>query len=396
MKKFLLSSLIAAAAAVPALAGVDNINYQAVIKDGNAVVADKSVALKFELLDKADKVVYSEIQYAKTNAAGYVSCQLGQDKDITELEWGDLKLSVSVDLGSGYQPVSNEAISSVPSAIYSLRSGDTDTLREEVDAFATMVENRFDQLQKQADGLDTDLENIQENLTLAFEAKDAEIAEINGQLENLNQVAAVIRENEAAIDQLNTDTDAFATMVEGRFDQLQKQVDGLDDDLENIKENLTNAFNVKDEEIAEINGQLENLNNVAAVVRANEEAIEEMQGDFKNLDENLTNGFNEMDAKLEEVNGQLENLNNVAAVVRANEAAIDQLNTNTEAFATMVEGRLDQLQKDLELMNPEEEIKSLKATIANLEEEIDNLKEGMLELMKMVQGENFEGPSPLK
>ncbi|MDE6552031.1 MAG: hypothetical protein K2K98_03575 [Muribaculaceae bacterium] len=375
MKKFLLSSLIAAAAAVPALAGVDNINYQAVIKDGNAVVADKSVALKFELLDKADKVVYSEIQYAKTNAAGYVSCQLGQDKDITELEWGDLKLSVSVDLGSGYQPVSNEAISSVPSAIYSLRSGDTDTLREEVDAFATMVENRFDQLQGMV---------------------EFEVDEINGQLENLNNVSTIVRANEEAIDQLNTDTDAFATMVEGRFDQLQKDVENLDNDLENIKENLTNAFNVKDEEIAEINGQLENLNNVAAVVRANEEAIEEMQGDFKNLDENLTNGFKEMDAKFEEVNGQLENLNQVAAVARANEEAIASLEESTDAFATRVENRFDLLQKEVELMNPEEEIKSLKATIANLEEEIDNLKEGMLELMKMVQGENFEGPSPLK
>lgn len=73
MNKFLLSSLIAAAAAVPAFAGVNNINYQAVIKDAEGVVKDKQVELKFELLDNAT-VVYSEEQAPTTNAAGLVVC----------------------------------------------------------------------------------------------------------------------------------------------------------------------------------------------------------------------------------------------------------------------------------------------------------------------------------
>ena len=160
MKKILLSSLVAAATTMPAFAGVDNINYQAVIKDGGSVVASQKVALKFELLDNAENVVFSEIQYPTTNAAGYVACQLGQDNDLTVVEWGDLTLRVSIDLGRGYEVFSSEAVSSVPSSLYSLRSADTDALKADVDAM---------------------------------------MGDVNGQLENLNQVSAVVRANEEAI-----------------------------------------------------------------------------------------------------------------------------------------------------------------------------------------------------
>ncbi|MDE6696912.1 MAG: hypothetical protein K2K25_08525, partial [Muribaculaceae bacterium] len=234
MKKILLSSFIAAAAAVPAFAGVNNINYQAVIKDGNSVVANKEVSLKFELLDDTDKVVYTEEQTPTTTEAGYVSCQLGQDKDITTLNWGDLSLQVSVDLGSGYQVISKGAVSSVPTALYSLSSADTDALRGEIDDFANLVEYRFDMLQNQADITDSDLENLKENL---------------------NMVSEIVRTNETAVDELNTNTDAFATMVEERFDQLQNQADLTDSDLESIKENLTM---------------------ISEVVRANETAVDEL------------------------------------------------------------------------------------------------------------------------
>ncbi|MDE6290576.1 MAG: hypothetical protein K2M16_03500, partial [Muribaculaceae bacterium] len=171
MKKIILSALVAAAAAMPAFAGVDNINYQAVIKNGSSVVADKQVTMKFELLDKAENVVFSEIQYPVTSAAGYISCQLGEGNDLSVVDWGDLTLRVYVDLGSGFEIISNDAVSSVPSSLYSLRSADTDELK-------------------------------------------AQMADVNGQIENLNQVSAVVRVNEEAIE-------------------------GLQGDLNNLGENLT-------------------------------------------------------------------------------------------------------------------------------------------------------------
>ncbi|MDE6479409.1 MAG: hypothetical protein K2L45_03990, partial [Muribaculaceae bacterium] len=175
MKKILLSSLIAAAAAVPAIAGINNINYQAVIKDGNTAVNDQKVTLKFELLDK-EGVVYTEQQTPTTTSTGYVSCKLGEDADLSTLNWGDLTLKVSVDLGSGFQVISEGAVSSVPSALYALRSADTDEIKAQTEAMADMLELRLDKIQGNVDANTADLENIKENLTNAFEVKDAEIA----------------------------------------------------------------------------------------------------------------------------------------------------------------------------------------------------------------------------
>ena len=247
MKKFLLSSFIAAAAAVPALAGVENINYQAVIKNGSEVVADKKVAIKFDFLDKAEKVVYTEIQYPTTNAAGYVSCQLGQDKDLSEVDWTDLTLAVSVDLGNGYQALSSEAVSSVPSALYALRSADSDEIKEAV-----------------------------EELMQDTELNKETILGINAEIVKLNGIADGLDETYAS----KNDVDAFATMLEERIDKIEASAAATDKDFKNLDENLTNAFTGVDAKFEEIEGQLENLNNVSAVVRANEEAIEELQDNF--------------------------------------------------------------------------------------------------------------------
>ncbi|MDE5871282.1 MAG: hypothetical protein K2H22_05035 [Muribaculaceae bacterium] len=352
MKKILLSSLIAAAAAVPAFAGVDNINYQAVIKNGSNVVANTEVAMKFELLDKAETVVYSEEQSQKTNASGYVACQLGKDDALSTIEWGDLTLRVSVNLGNGFEIISNEAVSSVPTALYALRSADSDEIKEVVEEL--MLDNestktsligvnaelvKLNGFVEEVDAFNTDLvEKLEPMMGLNYE-------EVNDFHQRVSETLLALNEN---VDEMFTNTDAFATMVEGRFDSLQKLIENTDNDLENIKENLTNAFEAKDAEIAEINAQLENLNQVGAVVRANEEAIE-------------------------------------------------QLNTSVESFATMVEGRFDKVEKELgDTQTKVDEIESLKAKIADLEEELDTLRQGMLEIMKVIQGEDFNEPTPLK
>ena len=287
---------MAAAAAMPAVAGVDNINYQAVIKDADGIVKDTKVDLKFELLDD-QTVVYTEEQAPTTNASGLVVCQLGGDDALTDLNWGNLTLKVSVNLGHGYQVISNEPISSVPTALYALKSADSEMIIDEV-----------------------------QTLILENETTKETILGINAELVKLNGVA--------------------------------DDVEDLKQSFENLGENLDNSFSQMQAQFDEVNGQLENLNQVAAVVRANEEAIETLQGDFNNLGENLDNSFSQMTAKFDEVEGQLENLNQVAAVTRANEEAVEELNTSVEAAFERLQNIIDKMQRQIDSL--EAEIATLK------------------------------------
>ncbi|MDE6787114.1 MAG: hypothetical protein K2J46_08775, partial [Muribaculaceae bacterium] len=332
MKKILLSSFIAASAAVPAVAGLNNINYQAVIKNGNDVVANKTLPMKFELLNDEEEVVYIEDQVVKTNASGYVSCQLGNEEQLLKtIKWGDLTLRVSINFGNGYEVISNEEVSSVPTAIYALTSADSGEIREAVEGLMEetelnketilginaeivklngVVEN-YDDVVEAVEGLVKDNEETQAKLN-SFGADLAQIEGLAEKVEKLENsdvskfaeladkvdmleegMAAIVSPTDPEsiinllngslgsiqeqIDEVNTNTEAFADMVEARFEKVQGNVDANTTDLRNIMENLTNAFEVKDAEIAEINGHLENLENFAAVVQeeyATNEAVE--------------------------------------------------------------------------------------------------------------------------
>ncbi len=394
MKKILLSSLIAAAAAVPAFAGVNNINYQAVIKNGDEVVAGQSVEMKFEFLDKSDKVVYSEELKPTTNSAGYVSCQLGGDEDaLSTIEWGDLTLRVSVNLGSGYQVVSNETVSSVPTALYALRSADTEAIMGDLEKMMVDVESN----------------------KVSILGVNAELARVDGFIEEQDAFNNDIVEKVGPMMGLNYEE------VEDQFDRLHKEIISLqeadtaaENNFENLGENLTNFGTEMDAKFAEVNAQLENLNQVAAVVRVNEENIEGLQKDFENLGENLTMFGQEMEANFTEVNGQLENLNMVASVVRENEEAIATITTELQktqkeseetaanvrsltADVAQIEGLAETSEKLVEavqaLENADKETKdtlrSMSADVAQIEglaQQVEDLKEQIQELQEMMQG----------
>ncbi len=339
MKKILLSSLMAAAAAVPAFAGVDNINYQAVIKNGNEVVANSQVDMKFELLDN-ETVVYSEQQSMTTNASGLVSCQLGGE-ELSTIEWGDLTLRVSINFGNGYEVISNETVSSVPTALYALRSADGDNLRAEIDDFANLVEFRFDKVEK---GLgDTD-----------------------------NSIA-----------QLTEMTDAFATMNEQRIDRLQSQVDRLDEALEvsgttdysALVKDLEELKTQTEEGLAKVDVFADAFDEIEAIVAANEETqatlrnmsadIAQVEGIAKEIEELNTNteSFAEMtEARFDKVEKELGDT----------QKEIAELNTNTESFATMVEERFDKVEK--ELSNTDQTIEEIGGLVKDVEEIQSNVK----------------------
>ncbi|MDE7419905.1 MAG: hypothetical protein K2N35_06830 [Muribaculaceae bacterium] len=473
MKKILLSSLMAAAAAMPALAGVDNINYQAVIKNGTEVVANKSVDMKFELLDN-ETVVYSDEQNLTTNAAGYVSCQLGGE-ELSTIKWGDLTLRVSVNLGSGYEVISTEAVSSVPTALYALRSADSDMIIEEVeklvqdnentkttllgvnaqlagiegfiedvDAFNTELSEKLEpmmglnyeeicdfheRVSNQLIVINETLEEMQgtdlhayidtlNTLKAELEAKlkdldgfAAAMDEVNDlklQVENLNQVSAVVRANEEAIEALNDSCEQMATMLGNNIDKLQKQADATDSDLENIKENLTNSFNAVDAQIEEINGQLEPLQNVAAVVRANEEEIEGIKASSEQMASMLeaqiaktNNNLGVIDETVEglvkdneETQATLRNMSADIAQIEGLATEIEALNTQTDAFATMVETRFDKIQNQADATD--NEVEGLSKQVQLLEDAVkamnapdgeDSINAKLAQMMGMIMEE---------
>lgn len=405
MKKIILSSLVAAAAAMPAFAGVDNINYQAVIKNGNNVVANEKVELKFELLDNAEKVVYSEEQTPTTNDAGYVACQLGKEDALSTLEWGDLTLRVSINLGSGYQVLSTEAVSSVPTALYALRSADSDMIKEAVEEL--MIDNesnktsilginaalvKYEGFIEDQDAFNTELvEKIEPMMGLNYE-------EINDFHERVSE-ALINLQNSS--DELSTSTEAAFEMLEPRLDKMQKQIDAADTTAEENYMDLKGSIFRINESLGALQGKVnEDIEALSEQVEAafdmNQTVIDKIQKqadttdqDLENIKENLTNAFEVKDAEIAEINGQLENLNNVAAVVRANEEGIEQLTEQTDAFATMVETRFDKIQNQVDLIDPEVEklveaneetqndIKNMKADVAQIEglaQKVENIE----------------------
>ena len=365
MKKILLSSLIAAAAAVPAVAGVNNINYQAVIKDGNGVMADKKVELKFELLDN-DEVVYYEEQTPTTNASGLVTCQLGGEDEFTNLPWGDLTLRVSIKLGADYEVISNEAVSSVPTALYAVKTADSDMIMSELDHLVAESEETKATLHgysaeiARIDGLAQDFENMGENLDNAFGQMQAQLEEVNGQIENLNNVAAVVRSNEDKLDNLDGVREEVENLIASNEENKATllgygaeiaRIDGLAQDFENMGENLDNAFGQMQAQFEEVNGQIENLNNVSAVVRSNEEKLEKLDGVKEDV-ENLV-------AENEETKSTLRNMNAEIARIDGLAQDFDNLGENLDNAFGMMQTMIEQLQNEVESLKAEiEELKN--------------------------------------
>ena len=270
MKKILLSSFIAASESVPAFAGLNNINYRAVIKNGNDVVANKILPMKFELLNDEEQVVYVEEQAVKTNAAGYVSCQLGNEEQLLKtIKWGDLTLRVSINFGNGvYEVVSNEEVSSVPTAIYALTSADSNEIREAVE------------------GLMEDTELNKETIL----GINAEIVRLNGVVENYDEVVeaveGLVKDNEETQAKLNS-FGADLAQIEGLAEKVEKlensdvsKFAGLADKVESLEEGLAAIVSPTDPEsmMNQINGALGSVQDQIDEVNANTEAFADMVG----------------------------------------------------------------------------------------------------------------------
>lgn len=120
MKRYLYS-MILAAAAMPAMAAINTVNYQALVRDADGKpVSEKSVGIRFRIVGTQGNI-YEETATVKTDAAGMVNYEIGSQntEDFADIDWnvtGGTKLEVAYDLkgGSNYTTTITSNISSVP------------------------------------------------------------------------------------------------------------------------------------------------------------------------------------------------------------------------------------------------------------------------------------------
>ena len=193
MNKLLLSTLLAGAAALPAFAGIDNLNYQAVIRDNNEAVAGKEVGLKFQFVNNGE-VIYTEEAFVKTSEQGLAKWLIGTNNTLENVDWSNpaIKLQVSVDLGNGYVALSDAEISSVPTALYALKSADTEQIYIDIED----IRGNVTDITTEVETLILDNDNTKETI-LGINAEIARIDDFAEKIEELNtEVETLVQEGE--------------------------------------------------------------------------------------------------------------------------------------------------------------------------------------------------------
>lgn len=180
MKK-LLTLIIAALSTLSMLAGLNTMNYQAVINnaDGNPA-SDTSIGLRFAIV-AGDDILFAEETVVKSSSQGLVKWQIGStvENGLSDVNWTreGLLLQVGIDLkgGSDYTTVYTSGIQSVPTAMYAAKSGDCEELREMV------YDNRY-----HAEKNTNDIDRIQASV-IDLEENAKELRDISEQIYHLTR-----------------------------------------------------------------------------------------------------------------------------------------------------------------------------------------------------------------
>ncbi|MDE5876075.1 MAG: hypothetical protein K2H47_00990, partial [Muribaculaceae bacterium] len=349
MKKIFLSAIVAAAAALPTFAAVDTLNYSAVVRDSDGQpVANQEVTLMFQFLED-NAVKFEETAKVTTSAAGVVNYAIGSTESLEGVDWtaNNIKLAVSVDINGGtdLKLVADTNVASVPTALYALKSADTENLYNDIDAlygkaerteyqisqvaadFANLGEN-LDNLANELDTRFTEQAGVIENLTMYAEETKATFENINGQLENLNMVAAVTRDLEEKVE---ANTDAIAEVKKDAYDAFEDIYQQL-----GAVEELTSAV----KELADWHLENdENILSLPATLNAMNELLEDNTADIEDLQGKILRNEtvqNDIFAKIAENEDSIEDLygkqqrnetvqNDIFAKISANEEAIAEV-----------------------------------------------------------------------
>ncbi|MDE7160877.1 MAG: hypothetical protein K2O24_08575, partial [Muribaculaceae bacterium] len=265
MNKIFLSCL-AAAAALPAFAGIENLNYQAVLRQNDQVLSNKQVELKF-YFEQNGQTIYTEDATVTTDEQGLVKWLIGTNESLNGINWNssDINLKVSVNTGDGFTLITDGAIASVPTALYALRTAATDELEAKID-------ENYDDLKGSMERVEGDIRNLQGGLD-----------EVGNEIANILQGGydEKFLEIGADIDRLTgtqEDLVAFVEMANDEFTRLKAQEEENADFFQRASDELSRLG----EEAAKID---ENYDELKGYTTRNEQAISVLQGQTTELNE---------------------------------------------------------------------------------------------------------------
>ncbi|MEM6343598.1 MAG: tail fiber domain-containing protein [Bacteroidota bacterium] len=110
-----------------------SMTYQAVVRDAGALVSNELIAVEFSLLQNGIEI-YKETHAPTTNDYGLFTAVIGNgavlNGDFASIDWAsaDYELKVRVDIGGGFVPMGENALHSVPYALYTQKAHELDSL----------------------------------------------------------------------------------------------------------------------------------------------------------------------------------------------------------------------------------------------------------------------------
>ncbi|MFZ4581344.1 MAG: hypothetical protein ACOYM7_01725, partial [Paludibacter sp.] len=104
-------------------------SYQAVIRNGSALVVNQSVGMRISILQGSvsGTVVYTETQTPTTNGNGLVSVEIGNGAGFNTVNWANglyfIKTETDPTGGTSYTVTNTNQLLSVPYALYAEKAG---------------------------------------------------------------------------------------------------------------------------------------------------------------------------------------------------------------------------------------------------------------------------------
>ena len=247
MKK-IFSIAVAFLSTLSLLASVNTLNYQAVINTPDGTPASgKEIGMRFAIVN-GDNTVIAEETVVKSSADGLVEWQIGSTLDggLSSVDWSadGLMLQVGIDLNGGknYTSIYSSSIQSVPSAMYALRSGDSDELRIMIDnlnaktnadlaSLYTIVESLKAQCQYNSDTATTITSELTNLMSMVNELRGYTDMILNELDKSKQDIEILKMETESKLKTERDYTDSkiaeVASSLEAAIVNLQFQIDSL-------------------------------------------------------------------------------------------------------------------------------------------------------------------------
>lgn len=233
MKK-IFSLILTALMAVPTFAGLNTINYQAVVKGGdfNQVQSNQNIGARFNIVS-GDNVLFTEETTLKSNEEGVISYEIGSSNEngLQNIDWSlsGLMLEVSLDLkgGTDYTSTISSSISSVPTAMLAVKSLDNQKLQENVNDITNLAEENMMRTRALEDEVLSNKVMINEILVMT-EKNMVQIDELQHRFdEAYTEVENFVMQQQEYITNIRVQIDQLVHDMMNQLQDLQNQIDNL-------------------------------------------------------------------------------------------------------------------------------------------------------------------------